>query len=41
MFPSGFYVVLIVRQSDADCTGASETEDAPKSFPAKRSKTFR
>lgn len=41
MFPSGFYVVLIVRQSDVDCTGASETEDAPKSFPAKRSKTFR
>ncbi|XP_045529017.1 SID1 transmembrane family member 1-like isoform X1 [Pieris brassicae] len=41
MFPKGFYVVVIVKESDEECTGVSETDDVTLFRPNGRSKTFR
>ncbi|CAK1546400.1 unnamed protein product [Leptosia nina] len=41
MFPNGFYVVFIVKESDEECTGVSEIDDVTLFRPKGRVKTFR
>ncbi|XP_045770091.1 SID1 transmembrane family member 1-like isoform X1 [Maniola jurtina] len=40
MFPRGFYIVFIVKESDEDCTGISDSESGVRN-PGSRFKTFR
>lgn len=41
MFPRGFYIVFIVKESDEDCTGIKDFEESGVKHPGSRLKTFR
>ncbi|CAH2242541.1 jg4745, partial [Pararge aegeria aegeria] len=41
MFPRGFYIVFVVKESDEDCTGTKDSEPGGARDSGSRVKTFR